>query len=87
MDDNYGVRGTHHDSEITTVELIGDDGSKLHVRASQLVPTEGDPWPVVVEVDADLSEVRQRSGQLFWLYACETHEFAAALTTAARLAD
>jgi hypothetical protein len=88
VDDNYGVMGTHHDSQIVTVELLGDDGSRLYVRASKLVPAEGDPWPTLVEIDADLSDVRRRNGpQSMWLYECEADAFAAAVTGAARLAE
>ncbi len=38
VDDLYGVFGTHHDSPISTVELAAEDGSRIHVRASQFAP-------------------------------------------------
>jgi hypothetical protein len=87
VDDTYGVRGVHHDSEIHVVALAGDDGSRINVRASQFVPANGDPWPTQVEVDADLSQIRRRGGPAsVWLSVEESAAVVAALTKAAVLA-
>ena len=84
VDDLYGVFGTHHDSPITTVELAGEDGSRIHVRASRFVPAVGDPWPARIEVDFDLAEVRHWSGQQsVWLSVADTTALRKALTVAA----
>jgi hypothetical protein len=89
VDDLYGVLGTHHDSRLAVVDLAGDDGSYLYVQASQLAPSTGaDPWPAVVEVDAELAEVRRRGGPgSVWLYASEALSLAAALAAAAALCE
>jgi hypothetical protein len=63
VDDLYGIHATHHDSRLAVVTLAEDDGSYLYVKASQLVPTSGaDPWPPLVEVDAELAPMRRRGG-------------------------
>ena len=89
VDDTYGVYGTHHDSRPIVVDLgtaAGDDG-RVYVRASQLVPSDGEPWPVLVEIDAELADSRRADGTgSIWLLADEATKLADALSTAARLA-
>jgi len=83
VDDLYGVVGTHHDSPITTVELAGDDGSRIHVKASRFEPTDGEPWPARVEVDFDVAEARHWGGkQSVWLSVDETVALERALAVA-----
>jgi hypothetical protein len=83
VDDLYGVLGTHHDSPITTVELAGDDGSRIYVRASRFVPADGNPWPARIEVDWDIAEARHWSGERsVWLSVSESTALELALTVA-----
>lgn len=83
VDDLYGVHGTHHDSPITTVQLAGDDGSRIYVKASRFAPTDGPPWPARVEVDVDLADARRWAGEnSVWLSVTETTALTQALTLA-----
>ena len=84
VDDLYGVFGTHHDSPIITVELSGDDGSRIYVKASRFVPADGEPWLARIEVDFDLAGARHWSGQQsVWLSVADTTALERALTVAA----
>ena len=83
VDDLYGVLGTHHDSSITTVELGGDDGSRIYVKASRFVPADGEPWPARVKVDFELAAARHWAGaRSVWFSVDETAALERALTAA-----